>query len=167
MEEFLRSARPLVEAETGTTAWFAFKIGPATFGIFDTFKDEDGRYAHVNGEIAKALFAKEIITRFHDAAAASAAEAAFQSIYSGDAVPADVEEQTIPIETPTLWIAKALAIAGLVKSTSDGKRLVEQGGVEVDQQRVTDVQLQLERGKKYLLRVGSKNRRFKYVVVAP
>lgn len=57
VEQFLQSARPLVEAETGTTAWFAFKVAPATFGIFDTFKDEDGRSAHVNGEIAKALFA--------------------------------------------------------------------------------------------------------------
>ena len=58
VEDFLRSAGPLVEAETGTTAWFAFRIGPATFGIFDTFQDEAGRNAHVNGEIAKALFAK-------------------------------------------------------------------------------------------------------------
>ena len=58
VEEFLRSAGPLVEAETGTTEWFAFKVTPATFGIFDTFKDEDGRSAHVNGEIAKALFAR-------------------------------------------------------------------------------------------------------------
>jgi quinol monooxygenase YgiN len=58
VEEFLRSAGPLVEAETGTTAWFAFKVAPATFGIFDTFKDEEGRSAHVNGEIAKALFAR-------------------------------------------------------------------------------------------------------------
>lgn len=57
VEQFLRTAGPLVEAETGTTAWFAFKVAPATFGIFDTFKDEDGRNAHVNGEIAKALFA--------------------------------------------------------------------------------------------------------------
>src|ERR1700758_240719 len=58
VETFLRSARPLVEAETGTTAWFAFRISAATFGIFDTFKDEDGRAAHVNGEVAKALFAR-------------------------------------------------------------------------------------------------------------
>ena len=58
VEEFLRFAGPLVEAETGTTAWFAFRIGPATFGIFDTFQDEAARNAHVNGEIAKALFAK-------------------------------------------------------------------------------------------------------------
>lgn len=115
----------------------------------------------------KAMFAKEIITRFHSAADAEAAEVAFKNIYSADAVPENVEEQTVTIDTATLWIAKALAMTGLVKSTSDGKRLVEQGGVEVDQKRVTEVQLQLERGKKYLLRVGSKNRKFKYVIVAP
>jgi quinol monooxygenase YgiN len=58
VETFLQSAGPLVEAETGTTTWFAFKIGPGTFGIFDTFKDEDGRAAHIGGEVAKALFAR-------------------------------------------------------------------------------------------------------------
>jgi len=55
---FLQSARPFVEAETGTTAWFAFKSGPETFGIFDTFETEEGRTAHVAGEVAKALFAR-------------------------------------------------------------------------------------------------------------
>lgn len=58
VEEFLKSATPLVAAELGTTAWFAFKISPASFGIFDTFNDEQGRNAHVNGEVAKALFAR-------------------------------------------------------------------------------------------------------------
>jgi quinol monooxygenase YgiN len=58
VETFLQSAGPMVEAETGTTTWFAFKIGPATFGIFDTFKNEEGRAAHINGEVAKALFAR-------------------------------------------------------------------------------------------------------------
>ena len=58
VEQFLCSATPLVAAEVGTTAWFAFKIGPATFGIFDTFKDDEGRNAHVTGEVAKALFAR-------------------------------------------------------------------------------------------------------------
>ena len=57
VESFLRSALTLVEAEMGTTTWFAFKIGPSTFGIFDTFQNEEGRDAHVNGEVAKALFA--------------------------------------------------------------------------------------------------------------
>ena len=58
VEQFLSLATPLVAAEVGTTAWFAFKIGPQTFGIFDTFKDEGGRNAHVSGEVAKALFAR-------------------------------------------------------------------------------------------------------------
>jgi quinol monooxygenase YgiN len=58
VEKFLQSAQPLVEAESGTTTWFAIKIGPATFGIFDTFRDEEGRSAHINGEVAKALFAR-------------------------------------------------------------------------------------------------------------
>jgi quinol monooxygenase YgiN len=55
--QFLGSATPLVEAEVGTVAWFAFKIGSDTFGIFDTFHDEAGRQAHIAGEVAKALFA--------------------------------------------------------------------------------------------------------------
>jgi quinol monooxygenase YgiN len=58
VERFLQSGGPLVEAETGTTTWFAFKVGAGTFGIFDTFKDADGRSAHINGEVAKALFAR-------------------------------------------------------------------------------------------------------------
>jgi quinol monooxygenase YgiN len=58
VQEFLKSATPLVAAEVGTMAWLAFKLGPATFGIFDTFNDEQGRSAHVNGEVAKALFAR-------------------------------------------------------------------------------------------------------------
>jgi quinol monooxygenase YgiN len=58
VEEFLKSAQPLAEKESGTTAWYAVKIGPARFGIFDTFADEQGRDAHLNGEIAKALFAR-------------------------------------------------------------------------------------------------------------
>ena len=58
VEEFLKSAQPLAEREAGTTSWYALKLGPSKFGIFDTFKDEAGRNAHLSGEIAKALFAK-------------------------------------------------------------------------------------------------------------
>ena len=56
--DFLTSAQQLVLQEPGTSTWFAFQTGPATFGIFDTFTDEDGRKAHLTGEVAKALFAK-------------------------------------------------------------------------------------------------------------
>lgn len=115
----------------------------------------------------KALFGREIVTRFHDEAAALAAEAEFKKIYGADAVPDDVEERTVETDGPTLWLAKALSSVGLVKSTGEGKRLVEQGGVEVDRVRVTDGNHQLARGGRYLVRVGSKNRKFMYVTVAP
>jgi quinol monooxygenase YgiN len=58
LEAFLKSALPLAQAETDTTTWYALKMGPSKFGIFDTFADEAGRDAHLHGEIAKALFAK-------------------------------------------------------------------------------------------------------------
>lgn len=57
VEDFLKSALPLAVAEPGTIRWYAFKIGPDTFGIFDTFADEAARDAHLTGEIAKALIA--------------------------------------------------------------------------------------------------------------
>ena len=58
VEEFLKSALPLAQQETGTTSWYAVRLGPTRFGIFDTFKDDAGRTAHLNGPIAKALMAK-------------------------------------------------------------------------------------------------------------
>jgi quinol monooxygenase YgiN len=58
VEEFLKSALPLAEQEKGTVSWYAIKMGPGKYGIFDTFADENGRNAHLNGPIAKALFAK-------------------------------------------------------------------------------------------------------------
>lgn len=58
LADFLKSALPLAQAETGTNLWFALKLGPHTFGIFDTFADDTGRQAHLSGDIAKALFAK-------------------------------------------------------------------------------------------------------------
>jgi len=56
--DFLASALPLAENEPATTAWFAIRLGPSTFGIFDVFPDESGREAHLSGPIAAALMAK-------------------------------------------------------------------------------------------------------------
>ncbi len=55
VEEFLKGALPLAEDEKETRTWYAFKINENTFGVFDTFEGEDGRQAHLNGKIAKAL----------------------------------------------------------------------------------------------------------------
>jgi quinol monooxygenase YgiN len=56
--DFLRSAVPLVNAEAGTISWFAIQEGPSSFAIFDTFDDEAGRDAHLNGKVAAALMEK-------------------------------------------------------------------------------------------------------------
>lgn len=55
VEQFLRAKLQLAEEEEDTISWYALKMGPSTFGIFDTFNDEEGREAHLNGEIAAAL----------------------------------------------------------------------------------------------------------------
>jgi quinol monooxygenase YgiN len=55
---FLKSAQPLAVAEPRTPAWFALRMGPRTFWIFDAFPDDAGRKAHLGGDIAKALMAK-------------------------------------------------------------------------------------------------------------
>jgi len=58
LEGFLRSALPLAQQEPATSAWFALRLGPSTFGIFDAFPDESGRKAHLDGRIAAALLQK-------------------------------------------------------------------------------------------------------------
>jgi quinol monooxygenase YgiN len=65
VEALLTGALPLAQGEAGTRSWYAFKSGPSTFGIFDTFDDEAGRQAHLNGEIARALLGKadELLAR--------------------------------------------------------------------------------------------------------
>jgi len=58
VEKFLTDALPAVEAERDTEAWFAIRLGPTTFGIFDAFPDEAGRQAHLAGRVAAGLMQK-------------------------------------------------------------------------------------------------------------
>jgi quinol monooxygenase YgiN len=55
---FLEGGLSLVEQEPATITWYAIKLGPSTFGIFDTFPDDQGRDAHLAGRVAAALLAK-------------------------------------------------------------------------------------------------------------
>ncbi len=55
VESFLEGGLALVQDEPATTTWFAIRLGPSTFGIFDAFPDESGREAHLNGRVAAAL----------------------------------------------------------------------------------------------------------------
>jgi len=58
VESFLRSGLAIVQQEPATVAWFAIRMGPSTFGIFDAFPDDAGRQAHLSGRVAAALMAK-------------------------------------------------------------------------------------------------------------
>jgi len=58
VEQFLKQGLQMANQETTTPVWFALRLGPSTFAIFDAFADESGRNAHLNGPIAKALMAK-------------------------------------------------------------------------------------------------------------
>jgi quinol monooxygenase YgiN len=55
LADFLRSGREIAAREEGTVTWYAFKVDDETYGIFDTFESEEGRQAHLNGDIPKAL----------------------------------------------------------------------------------------------------------------
>lgn len=58
VENFLRSAKSLIEEEPGTRTWYAVKLSPLHYGIFDTFDDEQGMQTHLHGKVAEALAAK-------------------------------------------------------------------------------------------------------------
>src|SRR5690606_4634760 len=92
---------------------------------------------------AKKALARELVTRFHDERAAAEAQAHFERHYGEgkrDSIPDDAPTLTLPAVDGTLPVVKALVEAGLVGSNADGKRLVAQGAVRVDGQRVRDPQ---------------------------
>ena len=58
VENFIKSALPLVDDEAGTTVWFGLRMGPSSFGIFDCFPDDAARQEHLNGQVASQLMEK-------------------------------------------------------------------------------------------------------------
>jgi len=100
----------------------------------------------------KAEFAKEIVTRFHSAAAAKQAGADFDAMFRDGEMPQDMPEKTVR-ETA---IVKVLKQADLVPSTSEAARLIEQGGVKVNGERVSDRNLALRRGETVVIQVGKR-----------
>ncbi len=116
----------------------------------------DACAAGANPKDAKVALAKEIVARFHGAAEADRAAAAWDAQFSRGEVPEDVPERKVDAPDDGIWIPKALAEAGLVKSSSEGKRLVDQGGVEVDRVKVADGKAKLAKGGRYLVKAGKR-----------
>ena len=110
----------------------------------------------MNPRDAKLALAKEIVTRYHDAAQADAAETAWLAQFSKRQVPDDMPEHELTLDEEAIWIPKLLSDIGLVKSSSDGRRRIQQGGVEVDGDRINDPQTKLQRGRRYIIKAGKR-----------
>ena len=107
---------------------------------------------------AKRELAKSIIRDFHDADAADAAESEFRRVFSEKQAPADIEEKTLPASAEPQLLSRVIVQAGLSESNKDAQRVIVQGGVLVDDAKVSDPRATLDgaSGKSYVLKVGKR-----------
>jgi tyrosyl-tRNA synthetase len=110
----------------------------------------------------KVRFAQEIVARFHDRAAADAALADFDSRFRHGGVPEDLELQTLGAPNEGLAVSQVLKSTGLCPSTSEALRMIEQGGIKVDGEKIGDKSARLAAGGTYIIQVGKR----KYAKVA-
>lgn len=103
----------------------------------------------------KVRFAQEIVARFHSQADAEKALSDFQTRAKGG-IPDDVPEVGVTIEGESIGIAQLLKIAGLVESTSEAIRAIQQGGVKIDSEKVEDKNLPIIKGASFVAQVGKR-----------
>ncbi len=111
--------------------------------------------AGANPRDTKVLLAKEIVTRFHNAQAADAAEAEFNNRFQKGAIPADIQEVTVDFGGAETLLVKVLKEAGLVPSSSEGYRSINGGAVHVDGVKVSERTFALSSGT-YVIQVGKR-----------
>ena len=109
-----------------------------------------------NPRDAKVMLAKEIVARFHSAAAADAAEAEFNQRFRQGAVPSDIEEKRVALPAEGIGIAAMLKAAGLVPSNGEANRNIEQGGVRINGERVCDRALRFTDPATLVVQVGKR-----------
>lgn len=113
---------------------------------------EDG----ANPRDVKFLLCEEIVERFHDRKAAIAARETFIARFRGGAMPEDIPERTLATDGQGIGIAMALTHCGLTSSNSEAFRMLQQGGVRIDGEKVSNRALQLESGFVGVLQVGKR-----------
>jgi tyrosyl-tRNA synthetase len=109
-----------------------------------------------NPRDVKVRFAQEIVARFHDRAAAERALGDFEARFRHGGVPEDLREQVIDVPAEGVVIGQVLKSSGVCPSTSDALRMIEQGGVRVNGDKVSDKNLRLAPGSTYVLQVGKR-----------
>lgn len=111
----------------------------------------------LNPRDAKISLANEIVSRYHDSADAESAQVSWLAQFSSRQVPDDMPERELVLEEDEVWIPKLLSDLGLVKSSSEGRRRIQQGGVEVDGDRISDPQAKLPKGGPYIIKAGKRS----------
>ena len=112
--------------------------------------------AGANPRDVKVRFASEIVARFHGEPAAKKAEADFEQRFRHGRLPDTIEEFTFCAPQAGLPVAQTLKLAGLVASTSEAQRLIEQGGVRIDGERVSDRSLKFSPGQSFVIQAGKR-----------
>ncbi len=117
----------------------------------------DLREGKKHPKTVKVELAKTLVTRFHSAAAANNAEEEFQRMFAQGGLPDKIDEVSLAA-APQVWVCHMLVQAGLAPSSSEARRLVTQGAVEIDQQKVVDPQLKmdLKAGQSLIVKAGKK-----------
>jgi tyrosyl-tRNA synthetase len=112
--------------------------------------------AGANPRDIKFELAKEIITRFHNAKAAENAQADFIARFQQGAMPEDIEHKSIKLAEGSMAIANLLKDAGLVESTSEAIRMIKQGAVKIDGEKIEDQKLAIKKGSEHIYQVGKR-----------
>ncbi len=116
----------------------------------------DMEAGRVHPKAIKVRLAKELVARFHDQEAADAAERNFEQVFRDHALPDEIPEQEIVTNAGQVWLPRLLLDAGLVRSTSDGRRMIKQNAVSVDGEKIKTVDFEVEARGTVLLRVGKR-----------
>jgi tyrosyl-tRNA synthetase len=101
-------------------------------------------------------FAQEIVTRFHSKMDAESALADFEARFQKGAIPVGLLEVNVQSIAEKLPVAQLLKLAGLVASTSEALRMIEQGGVKLDGEKIADKALEIARGSTVIAQVGKR-----------
>jgi len=112
--------------------------------------------AGTNPRDIKFLLCEEIVERFHDRKAADAARETFIARFRGGAMPEDIPEKTLESGGEGIGIATALTQCGLTSSNSESFRMIKQGGVRINGEKISDRSLKLEAGFEGILQVGKR-----------
>lgn len=104
----------------------------------------------------KVKLAMELVARFHDQSAAEMALADFETKFKRNEIPTDLELQELVLESATIGLGVLLKQAGLVASTSEGARMIEQGGVKIDGEKIADKNHLLAKGDTFVVQVGKR-----------